>query len=280
MATLTTINSLISDAATFAETAKALSEQANAFTAALVAAGDAAVEAEGVAAEAAAKDPSATGAALSRALAELKAERDERADLERQLAEWKAYAIEVESERDLAEASQKNAVGDWGDAEDVEDAEEPVLPAAASSSTARPGSLRPRSPTGAPPRTRGLGAGPPSAAGARKRPRGGRGRSAGLGGPVWTTRMMVKGAERPAGYKLHLGDLPAAWQDGNELRPWLAGLGVLPADIASMDLTRFERWQVILTFDVEDDCRHAESALKGLTVETGKHATTTKWWRP
>ena len=202
-------------------------------------------------------------AELARALADLEMERSALAasttviaGLKQDCSMWQARAVQ-------AEATLREHGID-------------VPEAGASSSSA--GRMRPRSPPFPPPQAEGKG-GPPGA-GARKRQRQQR-QSAELQGPVWCPVERLPHEVIPAGYKVHVGDLPSFWLDGNELEPWLHLHGVHPDHTSPMRLTpKYQRFQAILTFADEQACRHAYAALSGIDEEHPRHTTTTSWWQP
>ena len=85
-----------------------------------------------------------------------------------------------------------------------------------------------------------------------------------------------------AGWKVHLGGLPAGWKDGNELERWLRQRGVAaPAEITDALRILGEHWQAVLTFDEKDDPRHAKNALGGDRLSPSRRRlTVAKHFRP
>ena len=230
--------------------------------------------------EAAVRHAAQTGGRVSpgemvNVFAELDRERAARISAEQQVALWQGRAEQAEAERDRA--MQEPGAAEGGVAVPGPASRGVAVPGTSSAGPPEPPAPRhPVSPPRPPPQAAGKG-GPPGG-GSRKRPRQ---PSARLAGPVWSPAE-TRGAEVfPAGFKIHVGDLPAHWMDGNELEPWLEEHGVYPDAVSPMGLSpQFQRFQVILTFADEQACRAAKIALAGIDAEPPRHATTASWWQP
>ena len=97
--------------------------------------------------------------------------------------------------------------------------------------------------------------------------------------PIWTPAT-IGVHPHPAGWKVHSQDLPAEWMGGNDLERWFGKMGVAywAESNCNMPLSKFGRWQAILTFDTPDKARHAKNALDGFRLEVDKHVTTAKYF--
>lgn len=286
MATLAAVRDLAAAAAAASAAAKTAAERAGDVCDALQAAEEEIVAADEAAAAADMGQDDAQAAELESLRQELAAERAKNAGLKARLAGVEADLAErtkelVNCQADLADFQLAQQFAEEGEGalakeepEEAEQEEEYAPGWAAASSSAAPaqrGAQRPRSPPGGP---------------LAKRHRGG-GKRRGRGfeepaEPVWTEAMKTGRHRQAAGYKVHVADLPSLWMDGNELTPWLRSLGVDPVEVSSMKLSpKFERWQVVLTFDRAQEAEHAVAVLGGHRLEgPSKHPTVAKHWRP